>query len=80
MATIKLSNENSVAVTDVAWTMPCLICNESILLDDFVTRYGRDVTPKICDKCKRAIMYIRKELEEGKWWYLNLDLPYIGGK
>lgn len=61
MGTAKLSGNNSVSLAT-----SCLICNEFVILDDFeIARinYGRDVNPKICDKCKRAIMYIRKETD-----------------
>ena len=62
MATITLNNNNS-----VSFATSCLICNESIPLDDFEIariKYGRDIAPKICDKCKNAVMQMRKELEK----------------
>lgn len=37
---------------------PCLVCSETVPIFDY-----RDV-PKICDKCKTAIMLMRKQLNE----------------
>ena len=37
---------------------PCLVCSETVPIFDY-----RDV-PKICDKCKTAIMAMRKQLNE----------------
>ena len=66
-------NENEIGVTtlnnnsSVSFGISCLICGESVLLDAFEVErlnHGRDIAPKICDKCKNAVMQMRKELGE----------------
>lgn len=39
----------------------CLVCGESVLVSNF----GSHVV--ICDKCKKAILYMRDQLEDIKW-------------
>lgn len=38
----------------------CLICNAPVPVYDF------QHSPKICDKCKAAVLKIRDEIEKGK--------------
>lgn len=43
----------------------CIICGESIDLDEYEERcaqFGKPII-KICDKCKAAVMKIRREME-----------------
>ena len=45
----------------------CLVCGEAVPLSDFEyaylhTTHGSVV--KVCDKCKAAILHVRKQLEE----------------
>ena len=37
----------------------CLICEEPVFIPDWSER------PKICDKCKEAVMSMRKQIEKG---------------
>ena len=51
----------------VKLSIPCLICNEPVELDEMELArldHGLGTHPKICDKCKKAILHYRKELEE----------------
>lgn len=44
----------------------CLVCGESVPLttdEEYAIRSGFHVNPKICDKCKEAILYVRKTIE-----------------
>ena len=46
-------------------TINCLICEETIVLTEYeemLALSGRNVT-KICDKCKKAVLAVRAELE-----------------
>ena len=43
----------------------CLICGDSVELDEIETAVmmaGHHVDSKICDKCRQAILHIRKQL------------------
>lgn len=45
----------------------CLICREPVRLTESelaALNYGIKTDSKICDKCKRAILYVRKQIEE----------------
>lgn len=42
----------------VKTAIPCLICGEDIICE------GIAYTPMICDKCKAAVMKVRKESED----------------
>ena len=39
-------------------TVPCLICGDQVLME----RIGD--CPKICEKCKKAVLKVRKEMGE----------------
>ena len=41
--------------------VPCLVCEEPIKISYLEAKH----TSKICDKCKRAVMHVRSELEKG---------------
>ena len=48
-------------------TMPCLICNEPIKISEYTDnrlRHEQWVNPKICDKCKQAILKVREVMEK----------------
>ena len=48
-------------------SIACLVCDEPVRLEEMeVQRYkhGFHINSKICDKCKKAILHHRKELEE----------------
>ena len=60
MGEIKIKKEN---FTNYYTTVECPICGELV---DNLTEYeayalskGQDIGPKVCKKCKDAIMYIR---------------------
>ena len=45
----------------------CLVCDEPIKLNELErcqVEYGHHISPKICSKCKEAILHIRKELKQ----------------
>ena len=53
-------------IQNVSYGIPCMICDESVKLSDDevkAMRYGYHTQPKICDKCKQAILHIRKKIE-----------------
>ena len=37
----------------------CLVCGEVILIED-----NRNYLPLICPKCKEAVLYVRKQLDD----------------
>lgn len=44
--------------------MQCLICGEGVELNEFEEKLmlsGLPVTPKICDECKKAVLWARKQ-------------------
>ena len=46
----------------------CLICDESVPLSDkeyLAMLAGRNVNPKVCDKCKAAVLRMREQMKEG---------------
>jgi hypothetical protein len=43
---------------------PCIICGESVDLNEL--EESQLYRSKVCDKCKQAILYIRKQIEEDK--------------
>lgn len=48
-------------------SIECLVCNEPVKLNELERcqfEYGHHISPKLCSKCKEAILHIRKELEE----------------
>ena len=45
----------------------CLVCGEAATLSDFECAYLQILhgsIVKVCDKCKAAILHVRKQLEE----------------
>lgn len=61
-STINISNsiESSIGTN-------CMICEETIVLtpeEQTLLQYGHSIHNKICDKCKRAILYIREQIED----------------
>ena len=47
--------------------MACIICGESVKLTDnecLALRHGHKLDGKVCDKCKKAIMYMREQIEK----------------
>lgn len=58
-------DDNATTVTaircdsDVSIGTPCLICGEGVALP-----HGVCDGPKICDKCKAAVMKVRKRMED----------------
>lgn len=47
----------------------CLICGETVVLtenEELSLEYGVRLNPKICNKCKATILYVRKQLEEAE--------------
>lgn len=43
----------------------CLICGESVPLtelEELQIRHGMNIHSKICDKCREAILYMRKQM------------------
>ena len=48
-------------------SISCLICEEPVRLTELETsrlNHGLSIHSKVCDKCKKAILHYRKELEE----------------
>ena len=45
----------------------CLVCDEAVPVS-----HSRDI-PKICNKCKAAIMTMREHIEESKRQLLNMQ-------
>lgn len=50
--------EGTVSIEPVGFATPCLVCGEDVPCDIYCA------TGKICDKCKEAIMHVRKELNK----------------
>lgn len=48
------------------YVIQCLICDETVELsetENSCLNYGLFINPKICDKCKQAILYARRMME-----------------
>lgn len=44
-----------------------MICGNFVELDEFenmALEYGKNIEPKICDKCRNAIMWAREQIEK----------------
>jgi hypothetical protein len=64
MEELKTCTINTIA--NVRLCMPCIVCSESIPLtqeEEMSLRYGHSIHSQICDKCKQAILHIRKQME-----------------
>ena len=51
--------------TKVSICTHCIVCDEPIELtsvEEMYLSYGKNINAKVCDKCKQAIMYVRKQL------------------
>ena len=47
------------------YSIQCIICEESVQLTDKeveLMHCGNRLPPKICDKCKKAILYMRSQM------------------
>lgn len=45
----------------------CIVCGEPVRLtvhEEMALEYGKHIGEKCCDKCKAAILHMRKQLEE----------------
>ena len=53
-------------VSLIADTASCLICGENVPLEEFEQRrirFGSYIDPKVCDKCREAVLEMRKRLD-----------------
>jgi len=61
---------NNCTDTNYYLSTPCIICNEFVYLTEnesiAVLRYNKSIPSKVCDKCKQAIFYIRKQTDSFK--------------
>lgn len=63
IATMDMTNKNN----QIYYTKACLVCGDGVRLteeEEMCLRYGHHIDVKICDKCKQAILHIRKQVEE----------------
>ena len=59
--------KGNIYIGPVTLSISCLICEEPVELNEMELarlNHGLDIHSKICDKCKKAILHYRKELEE----------------
>lgn len=59
-ATLNIKNQPKLHLST-----PCIICGESIPLNDMeelALDHGHHIHGKVCDKCKAAILYIREQM------------------
>ena len=52
--------------TNATLCTSCIVCNEPVPLtseEEMRLEHGYTIHSKICDKCKQAILYIRKQIE-----------------
>ena len=48
------------------YSVECIVCFEPVQLtayEEQLVRNGRHIPPKVCNKCREAIMHIRNKLE-----------------
>lgn len=56
-------------VANVSYGTACIICGESVELTEnevILLKHGLSIHSKVCEKCKRAILYVRNQLENGE--------------
>lgn len=54
-------------IENIKTVKECFICGESVELNEIEQerlKFGFPIEPKVCKNCKKAIIYIRKELEK----------------
>ena len=59
----------NVPITNIGYSLPCIICDESVKLterEEMSVRHGHHIPTKVCDKCKKAILYIRTQIKENE--------------
>ena len=62
---LKIKNVKS-NVSTIADAVSCLICGENVPLEKFEqsrVRFGLDIHSKVCDKCREAVLEMRKRLD-----------------
>lgn len=66
--TIKFENtKTGQAVGSCTLCISCIICGESVRLteeEQLRLSYGLNIQSKVCDKCKRAVLYIRTKSDK----------------
>ena len=63
-ATIETPNRNK---RSYSYSKACTICDEPVKLTEeevMTMMSGRSIGIKICDECKQAILYMRKQIKE----------------
>jgi hypothetical protein len=64
----KSNNTITTKLNKIGYSVRCMICDEYVPLTDIeeeMIRYGhRHIGNKICDKCKKAVLYIRSMVPE----------------
>lgn len=54
-------------ITKAKLGIACIVCYEPVELtpnEEVALNYGRPIGSKVCDKCKQAILHIRKQIEQ----------------
>ena len=64
-----MNKTNNMIKNMIKWhySKPCLVCGDDIALteqEQIMLEHGLSIEPKICDKCKKAILKMREELED----------------
>jgi hypothetical protein len=63
VATLDTVNKNNC----IYYSKACIVCGEGIRLtekEEMCLQYGHHIDSGICDKCKQAVLHIRKQLDE----------------
>lgn len=50
------------------WSLgtPCIVCGETVPFTEYeemLVYSGHNIQSKMCDKCKKAVLYIREQLD-----------------
>lgn len=54
-------------IENLKFAKECFICGEAVELNEIEQErlnFGFSIEPKVCKNCKKAIIYVRKELEK----------------
>lgn len=54
-------------VNNYSISIACIICGEAVPLSEeeaMSLRHGHHIHSKVCDKCKQAVLYLRKEMDK----------------
>ena len=66
---IKPSDTSKISKLKIRVSKGCIVCGEPVQLtemEELLLQHGRHIDSKVCENCKKAILYIRNEMNKVK--------------